>query len=365
MTLVATISKYLAAWVTQKTFGFSSDQRRVIFGLSNAQAAATLAAVLVGYNIIVSYDLNGNPIRLLSESVLNGSILMILVTCTIASFVAQKGAQNIAQNEAAIDDYGYDTEEERILIPLSNIDNVEELVNLSVTIRSSKKFSRLIGLNILDNLAIDQNAEKHARKLMDLAERTASSTDNHLIPVVRYDSNVVNGIASVVQEHKITDLIIGLHQKKGLSDSFLGNLTQGVLQKCNATTMIYRPVQPFSTIDRIIVFVPDNAEKEIGFPFWLVKLWNLGKNTGSTLVFYGSAEILTILKEVHMKHPVEAGFREFSNWDDFLILGREFRENDNLIFILSRKDYPSSQGYMARIPYYLNNYFGNNNFILL
>lgn len=365
MTVIATGSKFSAAWLTQKTFNFSADQRRVIFGLSNAQAAATLAAVLVGYNIIVGENPAGEPVRLLSESILNGTILMILATCTLASFVTQKGAQNIAQSEAAFEDFENEETDERILIPLSNIDNVEELVNLSVTIKSSDKRSKLFGLNVLNNLAIDKNAEKQAVKLMELAEKTASSTDNVLHPLVRYDSNVVNGITSVVQEQKITDLIIGLHQKKGISDSFLGNLTEGILQKCNTTSMIYRPVQTFTTISRYLIFVPDNAEKEIGFPFWLAKVWNIGKNTGAKLVFYGSEDICRILKEIHKKHPIEADFKVFSDWDDFLILGRDVKLNDNLIFVLSRKDYPSYHGLMSKTAVYLNKYFNDNNFILI
>jgi Kef-type K+ transport system membrane component KefB len=47
MIVVATSAKFTAAWLTQKTYRFSVDERRLIFGLSNAQAAATLAAVLV------------------------------------------------------------------------------------------------------------------------------------------------------------------------------------------------------------------------------------------------------------------------------------------------------------------------------
>jgi Kef-type K+ transport system membrane component KefB len=46
MVVIATTAKYSAAWLTQKTYKFSVDERRLIFGLSNAQAAATLAAVL-------------------------------------------------------------------------------------------------------------------------------------------------------------------------------------------------------------------------------------------------------------------------------------------------------------------------------
>ena len=135
MIIVATAAKYIAAWMTQKTFHLSTDQRSVIFGLSNAQAAATLAAVMVGYNVITGTDANGEPIRLLNESVLNGTILMILVTCTIASFAAQKGAHNIAAQDIS-DKEENKKESEHILIPVSNEETVEELVNLSLAIKS-------------------------------------------------------------------------------------------------------------------------------------------------------------------------------------------------------------------------------------
>jgi Kef-type K+ transport system membrane component KefB len=36
MIVAATTSKFLAAWITQKTYKFSADERRLIFGLSNA-----------------------------------------------------------------------------------------------------------------------------------------------------------------------------------------------------------------------------------------------------------------------------------------------------------------------------------------
>lgn len=365
MTVIANFTKYLAAWLAQISFRYNSDERMVIFGLTNAQAASTLAAVLVGYNVILGYTVTGDPIRLLNDSVLNGTILMILVTCTVASFATQRAAVNLAASETHIEDPLDENVSERILIPLSNLENVEELVNLSVTVKSPHKGSQVVALNILDSSESQILAEKNAEKLLEKASKVAASTDNKLISVVRYDSNVVNGIASVVREHKITDIIIGLHEKKGISDSFLGNLAQGILQKCNTTTMIYRPVQTFSTISRNLVFVPDNAEKELGFPFWLVKIWNIGKNTGAKLVFYGSQDILNILREIHSKHPVEAEFVEFSDWDDFLILGRDVRSNDNMVLILSRKNYPSYHGLMAKTATYLNKYFNKNNFILI
>ena len=365
MIVVATTAKFLAAWITQKTYKFSADERRLIFGLSNAQAAATLAAVLVGYNIIVGETETGEPIRLLGESILNGTILMILFTCTIASFVAQKGAKNIALLESTDTTTDDEETQEKILIPISNIETTDELINLGVTIKSKKNKDGLYALSIVDNNLMDGSADKQAKKILSKAAVTASATDNLIHELLRYDLNIVNGITSVAKEHKITDLILGLHIHKGISDSFLGNLTEGILTKCNTTTLIYKPAQPFGTIKRHVIIVPENAEKEIGFPFWLIKVWNIARNSGAKLVFYATKETLKFIQEIQSKHPIECEFEEFYNWDDFLILARNFHKDDNLIIVLSRKDKPSFHNNMTKIPSYLNNYFKDTSYILI
>ncbi len=365
MIVIATSAKFLAAWLTQKTYKFSADERRLIFGLSNAQAAATLAAVIVGYNIITGETETGEPIRLLNESILNGTILMILFTCTIASFVAQKGAKNIALLESADTTAEDEETQEKILIPISNIETTDELINLGVTIKSKKNKDGLFALSIVNNNTYDGSADKQAKKILSKAAVTASATDNLLHELLRYDLNIVNGITSVAKEHRITDLILGLHINKGISDSFLGNLTEGILTKCNTTTLIYKPAQPFATIKRHIIIVPENAEKEIGFPFWLIKVWNIARNTGAKLVFYATQETLKFIQDIQSKHPIECEFEDFSDWDDFLILARNFHQDDNLIIVLSRKDKPSFHNNMTKIPSYLNKYFKDTSYILI
>ena len=248
MIVVATVAKFGAAWLTQKTFRMSVDQRRVIFGLSNAQAAATLAAVMVGYNVILGETPAGEPIRLLNESVLNGTILMILVTCTMASFSAQKGAHNIAMNDVSEEKEGTGEHQERILIPVSYEKNVTELVNLSTAIKSKKNKNGLFALNVINNQASDDKAFKQSKKVLNMAVTTASATDNVLQDLLRYDLNVANAIISVIKEQGITDLVLGLHQGKGVVSSFLGNMTEAILGQSNVTTLIYRPIQPIATV---------------------------------------------------------------------------------------------------------------------
>lgn len=365
MIVVATVAKYAAAWLTQKTFRMSVDQRRVIFGLSNAQAAATLAAVMVGYNVILGETPAGEPIRLLNESVLNGTILMILVTCTMASFSAQKGAHNIAVADASEEKDAPEEHKERILIPVSYERNVTELVNLSTAIKSKKNKDGLFALNVMDNKVSDEKAAKQAKKVLNMAVTTASATDNTLNDLLRYDLNVANAIISVIKEQGITDLVLGLHQGKRATSSFLGNMTEGILSQSNVTTLIYRPIQPIATVKRHLVVVPERAEKEIGFTMWVNKVWNIIQNTGAKGVFYASEATLNCLKDIYKKRPIEAEFVPFDNWDDFLIIFRETKSDDTLWVVMSRRERLSYHVSMSRIPNYLNKYFQSNSFVLI
>lgn len=363
MIIVATAAKYIAAWMTQKTFHLSTDQRSVIFGLSNAQAAATLAAVMVGYNVITGTDANGEPIRLLNESVLNGTILMILVTCTIASFAAQKGAHNIAAQDIS-DKEENKKESEHILIPVSNEETVEELVNLSLAIKSPQNKNGLFALKVIDNHHSDEKALKQSRRVLQTAVNTAAATDTRMKDLLRYDLSVSNAIASVVKEREITDLVVGLHKEKDIPAAFLGHIVESVLAESSVSTFIYKPAQPISTVRRHLIIIPELAEKEIGFNQIIFRLRNVTQNTGTATVFYGSEATLNALKKLLAKKSGEASYIEFNDWDDFLIVFRDIKPDDTMWIILSRKEGLSYAPAMARIPKYLNKYFQANSFVL-
>lgn len=363
MIIVATAAKYIAAWMPQKTFHLSTDQRSVIFGLSNAQAAATLAAVMVGYNVITGTDANGEPIRLLNESVLNGTILMILVTCTIASFAAQKGAHNIAAQDIS-DKEENKKESEHILIPVSNEETVEELVNLSLAIKSPQNKNGLFALKVIDNHHSDEKALKQSRRVLQTAVNTAAATDTQMKDLLRYDLSVSNAIASVVKEREITDLVVGLHKEKDIPTAFLGHIVESVLAESSVSTFIYKPAQPISTVRRHLIIIPELAEKEIGFNQIIFRLRNVTQNTGAATVFYGSEATLNALKKLLAKKSGEASYIEFNDWDDFLIVFRDIKPDDTMWIILSRKEGLSYAPAMARIPKYLNKYFQANSFVL-
>jgi hypothetical protein len=166
-------------------------------------------------------------------------------------------------------------------------------------------------------------------------------------------------------ENKITDLVLGVHNNTNISDSFLSNFTEGILTKCNTTTLIYKAAQPLVTIKKHLVVVPEKAEKEIGFSAWITKVWNIANNTNTKMVFYAVEDTLNELKSIHEKHPIDAEFVLFNDWNKFLSLVDDIKVDENLIIVLSRKEYMSYHNIMPKIPSYLNTYFKSNSFIII
>ena len=364
MIVLITAAKYIAALLTQKTFKLSSDQRTVIFGLSSAHVAATLAAVMVGYNVIVGQTPDGEPIRLLGESVLNGTILMILATCTISTFATQRGAHNIAIKGVRENDESTEHQDEHILIPVSNEESVRELVTLGNVLKSKKNHNGFYALHAIDNKVEDSGLEKRARKILETAATAAAASDIYLHELLRYDVNISNTIASVAKEQSITDIVMGLHRDKSPA-IFLGKITGDLLGESNVTTYIYKPVQPLATIKRHIVIIPSQAEKEAGFLMWLHKIGNLARNTGTKIVVYAPETTLKYIEPLRRKQTATVETVLFKDWEKLPALLRELRTDDCLWLVMSRRERISYQPAMNKIPAYLDQYLGRNSFVLI
>ncbi|MGL5704671.1 MAG: cation:proton antiporter [Tannerellaceae bacterium] len=369
MTVVATLAKYLAAWAASRTFKYTKAEMLVMFGLSNAQAAATLAAVMVGYNVILGHTPEGDPIRLLNDSVLNGTIVMIFITCTIATLCAQKGAHTLSMHEADAAE-GDEASvvaaaDNSFMISVHNPKHVDELINLAGAMRPKRAVGEMVAVNVIDNRGNDAVQQKRSKRMLDHAVQVASAADMVLNTCLRYDVNFINGIVGAMREYRTTDLILGVDKSLYLSKSTLGNVIKGVINESTGNVYIYRAEQPLATIKRIFVIVPPEAEKENGFPFWVNRLWNMARSTGSQLVIYGSEATLSILEGVNENNPVDLTTHTLAAYDDMLIVAKEMHSNDALVFVMSRRHNPSYNAAMEKIPAYIDAYFSGSNFILL
>lgn len=363
--LVASIGgKYLSAIATQKTFRLTKEEGKLIFGLSSASAAATLASVMVGYNIILSETETGEPVRLLNEHVLNGSILLILISCTISSFISMASAQKIAESDNEDTVSGNSHEEENILLAINHEETVERMVNLGILIKAHSNTEDLVALNVI-NEDKNESSVKNAEKLLHQAADTAAAADVKLQALKRYDNDVINGVNNVIKEQKITDLIIGLEDEKGFSPSFVYNLYNGYLQNDDVNVLVYHAAQPLSTIKRYAVMIPENAHKEAGFFHSLLRVWNIARNSGATIVFYAPENILDILQKIIKKANIEAEFIIMNTWQDGERTATQLKDDEALIIFMAKRGMQSYIPRMRLIPEMLNRYLSDNNYLLI
>lgn len=365
---VAVAAKYLAARITRSAFKLTADEGNLIFGLSTSHAAATLAIILVGYNIIIGESPTGEPIRLLNEDVLNGTILLILFSCTVGSFVVEKASRNIA----ALDDDAPDENEknneptDKVLLSIAYPDTVTELVDLAILLKPRKSTIPIYALHIVSDENDGGVSEAAGIKMLDKAVMHAAGTEQVLMPLTRYDMNVSNGITYTIKEQHITDVLIGVH-RNGNQKDFLGEVTSRVVKGIAETVYIYKSVQPLNTHKRLMIIVTPLAEMEPGFIHWYGKIATIAKETGMPVLFYADESTITKLRHSNQTNPkpLNAVFNQFSDWDDFLMFTGILLPDDFFIIVSSRKGHVSYQNALDKLPYYLTKYFTKNSYLIL
>ena len=361
MTVVATLSKWIAAYATQKIYRMSANERKMIFGLSNAQAAATLAAVLVGHEIIME---NGE--RLLNDDVLNGTVVMILITCLISTIETERASRKFAmQDSSTSEDVPVDVKE-NILIPVANPDTIEYLVNLALVIRDNSRKDGIVALNVINDSG-PYNTGEQGQRYLEKAAMIASAADVKVNMVSRYDLNIASGIIHTVKEYGVTGVVIGLHQKAGILDSFFGSLTASLLKGTFREVIVARLMMPVNTLKGIVVVVPPKAEYETGFIRWVTHLCRMSSQTGCHLRFRAdSATAQNIETAISGIAPGVAYSMDVADGVQFAeLMSVNVKSEQLLVVVKARSGSVSYDPAFDRLPALLNKDFPTANLMVI
>lgn len=360
LTTVALCAKWIAAWLTQHIFRYTSTQRNVIFGLSGAHAAATIAVILIGYNM-----------KIVDENVLNGTVILILLTCMVASFVESNAGTRLAVEEAEAKP-DMTTGPEKILLPVLSPAKAEELLDFAVMIKENSLDTPIVSLVVVKD-------DEEAREKIILSNRVqeetvarASATENEVQTITRIDLNVVDGIARTVKELGITDVVLDWEEKASTTERLFGTLfgttQENILGSVRETIYSCLFHAPLNTTGKIYVLAGRNAEYEVGFSHWMHKVLRLCKETGARLVL-GCPQRTYLACEAFIR-----GAQVALDYEQLLVedpdgLMRSLEGNvsgiDLLILISARKGTLSYQHYMENAPARLQRHFPASNIILI
>jgi Kef-type K+ transport system membrane component KefB len=359
LTVVALIGKWVAAWVTQLIFKYSKAQRQLIFGLSSSHAAATLAIILVGYNA-----------NILDENILNGTIILILITCVVASFATEKAAKNIIMR-GEIDGQVNPTPKlqtnEHILLPVANVDNIDKNLEFALLIKDKKSPNPISILSVVPN---DNEAEINILKSklkLEQYVKQGSASEIKVNAIATIDHNAMSGISRTSREIMADIVIMGWPQKMGYIEKIMGEKLDSILSNTDKTLFISHYDKPLISHKRIVIVVPALAELENGFHLWVNKFFKLGQEQSVPIIIYANSKtqeaIAHFLKRSAQHTPIK--FKEFSDWEDILIISREVTVDDLIVMINSRKGSISYISALENVPGKLEKHFEYNNKVIV
>ena len=365
MVVVATVTKWIAAWLTQKIYRMSKASRQMLFGLSNAHAAGALAMVMVGTKIEIA---PGE--YLMNEGMLNGVVIMILFSCIISSMVTEHAARTMALAEENGEmDMSRGKEDERMMVSIANPETVEPLVNMALLMRNPKSKKELLAVTV--EVEYDE-AKKQAklaqrRKSLEHAARIASAVDVPMKTRCRLSTNAATGILNTASEMNATEIVLGLHHKHGLLDSFLGSFAQSILKGTHRQLMIVKCLMPVNTMRRLMVAVPPKAEYEAGFYKWVERLARIGGQLGCRVHFWAHPDTIQrisgYMEKFHSSVRVE--FSTMDDWDDLLMMSSKVAYDHLTVIVSARKGAISYQPSFEELPNQITKYFSNSSLMLI
>jgi Kef-type K+ transport system membrane component KefB/mannitol/fructose-specific phosphotransferase system IIA component (Ntr-type) len=355
MVFMVHAAKWLAASLSGRLLGFSPSERSLVFGLSVNQAAATLAAVMVGYRI-----------GLFDDAVLNGTILMILVSCTVGAWATDRFGRRLVMETAVKKP---DTpKKDRIMMPISNPATADSLIDLALMVRDKKSPEPLYPLFIVQE---GENVDEYLVQ----GEQIVAKAAMHIIasevpvhPMARIDLNVADGIMHAMKEMRISTLILGWSGKSTSKNIIFHTILDQIIEKGNQSIVVSKLVHPLNVTRRILVVIPPLLDRQEGFLASIRMLKIIAAQVGSEIeVIALDSTIAGCGQMIEKLVPsVRVSFHSLETWRDILpTLKPEVTPSDLIAFLSARRTQVSWQPSLEKIPAHIAKEFGAVNFLTM
>ena len=269
-------SKFLAGFIAKLLYSYSWNEALTMWSLSLPQVAATLAAALVGVNS-----------GLISDSVFNVVIVLMLVTSIAGPILTAKFASNLSvpvpnlttdnfegnDADTSLDSaflYGDFTTELlanqqkppvsslfRVVVPIANPQTERYLIEMGALIAHHES-GVVIPLSVtqahvyMGNPALKARVQQ-SRKLLKNALEVAREFKVKSNPLVRIDDDVAQGISRAAREKNASLILMGLSHHNRLRDRLFGSVIDSVFWSAHCPVAVLKLVEEPIDIHKILV----------------------------------------------------------------------------------------------------------------
>jgi Kef-type K+ transport system membrane component KefB/nucleotide-binding universal stress UspA family protein len=250
------ISKYSAAWGIGRWFRIPHNGVMVMFGLSVAQAASTLAAITVAFNI-----------DLVDELTVNGTIVMILISCVLSPWItARWGGQMRPQAEPQKEETEGIRWGRRVLVPVANPSTENNLLQLAL-ILVKRGQGTLLPIHVVPDGgdAIASGAITQQSNLLAAAEQIAHAAVAKVETIGRVDDSIDKGITRAAMERQASLIICGWKGYSTYRENFFGGVLDKIVRSAVVPVLITRFPVPIKNTRRVVLMVDESETTQEEF----------------------------------------------------------------------------------------------------
>lgn len=297
VTIVAYVSKFIAAWITAKIYKYTRSEFWTVYGLSHAQAAVTIPTLVIGLET-----------GLFDSTLFNAAILMILLTSITSPLIVQRFAPDLktdGADEEVLPLFG------RILVPIADSKQSEGLISLASLLANSSQ-GKVLAVSVARDVGIDKDRDSNFTIHKDLLGRVSdalndSETEIELIP--RLAASHAQGILQTAHEKNASLILMGWRGKRTLRESVLGSVLDEVIWGSDTPVMIGKLPLPLIGMQRIVFVIPAKTvppvilKRMLDVNLTLAKALNVPLEVVADKAYLQIAE--SLLVEAETDHPVK------------------------------------------------------------
>ena len=359
-----TFGKAVAAYISSLLFHLPQRDGNMMFGLTSAHAAGAIAMVMVGMRLEVAPS-----IFLVNDDMLNGVVMMILVTCVISTMMTEHASQQIVLEERGKwkEEGDMQNDDEKVLLCVKYPEIAPQLLTLALLMRNQQLNRGLVALNVVYDDKDSAAGRQQGLQLLERLQQQAAAADVQMQTQVRLASNIANGIKHAFREFACSEIVMGMHVHTDISPKFWGEFIQSLYNGLNRQIVLTRFIQPLNTLRRIQVVVPSRAEFEPGFHRWLERLSRFAEQLDCRIQFHGRKESLVLIAEyINNSHPsVRAEYTAMGHWNELPQLATQVSDDHLFVVISARKGTISYKNAIDRLPDELQKYYPGKNLMII
>ncbi|MCC6298228.1 MAG: cation:proton antiporter [Anaerolineales bacterium] len=241
VTVVAYVSKLIAAWITARLFKYTQAEFWTAYGLSHAQAAVTIPTLVIGLQT-----------QLFDSTIFNAAILMILLTSITSPLLVQRfapGLQTDSDDEQPSPLFG------RILVPVSNPKSEEQLLGLA-SLLAKVNNGKVIAVSVAkDQGALDNSLMIH-REMLGRVHDVVADPESEIELIPRLAATAGRGILYTAHEKNASLILMGWRGKRTLRESLLGSVLDEVVWGSDTPVMVGKLPLPLNGTQRVAFVLP-------------------------------------------------------------------------------------------------------------